>query len=84
MLSVGVNSEARKLAERTLREGSVKPAKIAYIATGAAKSAAKAAPLPLPAGGIHQLARENALVQKAQELFQAEIRDVVDLRDRGR
>jgi len=84
MLGITVNPDARKLAERVLREQGARPLKIVFVATGAAKPSAKSAALPLPAGGVHQLARENQLVQKAQELFQAEIRDVVDLRDRGR
>jgi DNA polymerase-3 subunit gamma/tau len=83
-LPIAINSEARKLAERILREGNVQPGKIAFVGAGTTKPASKAAALPLPAGGVHQLARENQLVQKAQDLFQAEIRDVVDLRDRSR
>jgi DNA polymerase-3 subunit gamma/tau len=81
MLSVAINADARKLAERLLRERGWMPAKIAFIATTAARTT-KPASLPLPAGGVAQLANENTLVQKARQLFDADIRDVVDLRDR--
>jgi len=85
MLPVAVNSEARRLAEQTARQIQALPAKLVFTATGASaiksKPAGKTDALPPRAGSVHQLAGENPLVQKAKELFQAEIRSVVDLRD---
>jgi DNA polymerase-3 subunit gamma/tau len=80
MLPLMLNSDARKLAERTLRDSGTQPARILFLASGQPKTPTKTAPLPLPAGGVHQLALENPLVQKARDLFQAEIRAVQDLR----
>jgi len=86
MLPVAINPEARKIAEqaaRTANAHNAQPARLVFTASGAAaKPSAKSAPLPVSSGSIHQLAGENPLVQKAKELFQAEIRSVVDLRDK--
>jgi DNA polymerase-3 subunit gamma/tau len=83
MLPVAINPQARKIAEQAARAANAHPARLVFTASGsAAKSPANAAPLPTPTGSVHQLAGENPLVQKAKELFQAEIRSVVDLRDK--
>jgi DNA polymerase-3 subunit gamma/tau len=84
MLGISVNPEARKIAEKALRDSGITPSRINLIATGASKPAAKAEFIERPAGDLQQLANENELVQKAKELFQADIRDVVDLRGRRR
>jgi DNA polymerase-3 subunit gamma/tau len=84
MLPVAINAEARKIAEKAARAVNAQPAKLVFVSGGSAtgaKSPGKAMPSMASAGSVQQMAGDNPLVQKAKELFQAEIRSVVDLRD---
>jgi DNA polymerase-3 subunit gamma/tau len=80
MLAVSINKEARQLAERALRDAGINPAKLTLVASPTAKPVAKEEVAPRAAGEVQRLANDNALVQKAKELFQADVRDVFDLR----
>jgi DNA polymerase-3 subunit gamma/tau len=80
MLALTINAEAEKLIRKELqRLGG--PARFMVIpGEGAAQSAAPMAP-PI-AGSIQEAALANPLVQRAQEIFKAEVRSVVDLRQK--
>jgi len=77
MLGLTVNSEAERIIRQELgRLGA--PARFQVVAGGATGSAS--APPPPPAGSIQKEALANPLVERAKEIFKAEVRSVVDLR----
>ncbi|MGP8268998.1 MAG: DNA polymerase III subunit gamma/tau [Terracidiphilus sp.] len=83
MLSLTVNAAAEKIIRRELQRLGA-PTRFlmvpgeGVVATAPA-SAKTAAP---PAGSIQQTALANPLVQRAQEIFRAEVRSVLDLRQK--
>jgi DNA polymerase-3 subunit gamma/tau len=77
MLGITVNAAAEKIIRQELQRLGA-PAR--FMVVPGEGSAAPAASAPPPsAGSIHQAALENPLVQRAREIFHAEIRSVVDL-----
>ena len=82
MLGLMMNAEAEKLVRAAVRPFSGQPPKpVQWVSGGAgAPAAAAAASRKAPVGSVQALALENPLVQQAKELFQAEVRSVVDLR----
>ena len=77
MLSLTINAAAEKIIRQELQRLGA-PARFMVVpGEGAAPAAAAAA--PVPAGSIHQAALAHPLVQRAREIFNAEIRSVVDL-----
>jgi DNA polymerase-3 subunit gamma/tau len=85
MLALTVNAEAEAICKKAMRAiGATQ--KLTFVpsengAAGAAKAPAKVA---APASGsMHSAALENPLVRRTQELFKAEIRSVLDLRDQN-
>jgi DNA polymerase-3 subunit gamma/tau len=82
MLSLTINSEAEKLCREALRSIGV-PQKIAFVpGEGAAQPSTGAGPKLAAGGSIQAAALDHPLVKKAQQLFQAEVRSVLDLRDK--
>jgi DNA polymerase-3 subunit gamma/tau len=90
MLSLTVNAEAEAICRKTMKAMGATQ-KIAFVpgengGTGAKagpgreSSARESAPI---AGSAHSAAMENPLVKKTQELFKADIRSVLDLRDKN-
>ncbi|HEX8712799.1 MAG TPA: DNA polymerase III subunit gamma/tau [Terracidiphilus sp.] len=80
MLGVMVNAGAEKILRTELQRLGA-PARFMVVpGEGAASAAAAAA--PPPAGSVHEAALANPLVQRAKEIFHAEIRSVVDLHQR--
>ncbi len=80
MLALTINAGAEAICRKAMKAiGATQ--KIAFIPgeNGAAPAAAKA-PAPI-AGSAQAEALKNPLVRKTQELFKAEIRSVLDLRD---
>jgi len=83
MLGLTVNAEAEAIARKAMRAvGAMQ--KIAFFPgeNGSAKSGS-APPAPPISGSAQSAALENPLVRKTQELFRAEIRSVLDLRDKS-
>ena len=78
MLSLTVNAAAEKVIGQVLQRLGAHARFLVVPGEGAASSQA-AAPAP-PAGSVQQQALAHPLVQKAKEIFNAEIRSVVDLR----
>jgi DNA polymerase III subunit gamma/tau len=80
MLALTINADAENICRKAMRAMGAAQ-KIAFVPSenGSAATAAKA-PVPL-AGSAQSAALENPLVRKAQELFKAEIRSVLDLRE---
>ena len=50
------------------------------VVPGESGSAGAAQDAPAPAGGVQEEALNNPLVQRAREIFKAEVRSVLDLR----
>jgi DNA polymerase-3 subunit gamma/tau len=81
MLSLMVNPEAEAIARKAMRTlGAMQ--KIAFI-PGEGGASSGSAPAPQISGSAQSAALDNPLVRKAQELFHAEIRSVLDLRDKN-
>ena len=82
MLALTMNAEADKLARAAVRPFAGQPPKPVQWVSGDG-APAKTAPRPAATGSVQARALENPLVQQARELFQAEVRSVVDLRGKG-
>jgi DNA polymerase III subunit gamma/tau len=79
MLALTINTDAENICRKAMRAVGATQ-KIAFVpGEGATPPAAKAA-APM-AGSLQAAALENPMVRKAQELFKAEIRSVLDLRE---
>ncbi len=80
MLSLTVNATAEKIIRQELKRLGAASLFMVVPGEGAAQPAAPmAAPI---AGSVHEAALANPLVQRAQEIFKAEVRSVVDLRQK--
>jgi DNA polymerase-3 subunit gamma/tau len=80
MLSVIVNPEADKIVRAVLRNSGAGSLKLVLLPGSANASAAKKL-RPARTGSVQAKAMEHPVVQQAQRLFNAEIRNVIDLRD---
>ncbi len=79
MLGLVMNPEADKIARGVMREKGVPPKLSVIPGEGAPGSAAAR---QMPQGSVNAQALENPLVKQAQELFRAEVRSILDLRDK--
>jgi DNA polymerase III subunit gamma/tau len=85
MLGLTMNSEAEKICREALRGiGETRKLVLLPGENGGSSSAKgpRSAERPAAQGSIQAVALENPLVRQAQELFQAEVRSVLDLRDK--
>ncbi len=80
MLSLTVNAAAEKIIRQELQRLGA-PARF-LVATGAGTVPAVVAPPVVPAGSVQEAALAHPLVKRAQEIFKAEVRSVVDLRQK--
>jgi len=85
MLALTVNGEAEAVVRKTMKAiGATQ--KIAFLpgenGANGTKGPGREAPAPL-SGSAQSAAMENPLVKKTQELFRADIRSVLDLRDKS-
>jgi DNA polymerase-3 subunit gamma/tau len=78
MLAITVNAAAEKIIRQELQRLGA-PARFLVVPSEGATSAATIATTPI-AGSIQQAALEHPMVQKAKEVFNAEVRSVLDLR----
>ena len=84
MLALTVNADAEAICRKTMKAMGATQ-KIAFVPgengqSGAKAGPSKAAATPI-AGSAQSVAMENPLVKKTKELFNADIRSVLDLRD---
>ncbi len=79
MLSLTVNSAAEKIIRQELQRLGAPARFLVVPGEGSAPATPAAAPV---AGSIQEAALEHPLVQRAKEIFNAEIRSVVDLRQK--
>jgi DNA polymerase-3 subunit gamma/tau len=80
MLSLTVNAAAEKIVKQELQRLGA-PLRF-LVVPGAANGKGVAAPASVAAGSIQEAALANPLVQRAREIFRAEVRSVVDLREK--
>jgi DNA polymerase-3 subunit gamma/tau len=80
MLPMVVNPEAEKIVRAALRDAGASALKLVLLPGTAAAAAAKKPRAPR-SGSAQAKAMEHPIVQQAQTLFNAEIRNVIDLRD---
>jgi DNA polymerase-3 subunit gamma/tau len=83
MLSLTMNPEAEKICREALR-GIGETRKLVALPgeNGSSTTTGPRAERPAAQGSIQAVALENPLVRQAQELFHAEVRSVLDLRDK--
>jgi DNA polymerase-3 subunit gamma/tau len=86
MLALTVNAAAEKIIRQELQRLGA-PTRFLVVpddrSTGTAQAAAPMTAMAAPlAGSIQEAALSNPLVQRAQEIFKAEVRSVVDLRQK--
>jgi DNA polymerase-3 subunit gamma/tau len=81
MLSLTVNAAAEKIIRQELQRLGA-PTRFMVVPGAAGASGSANGPIAAPAlgGSVHQAALDNPLVQRAKEIFKAEVRSVVDLR----
>jgi DNA polymerase-3 subunit gamma/tau len=79
MLPMVVNAEAEKIVKASLREAGAGTLKLVLM-PGTATAGAKK-PRAVKSGSVQAKAMEHPIVQQAQRLFNAEIRNVIDLRE---
>ncbi len=83
MLGLTMNADAERICRNALRDIGVTHKLVVLPGEGSAGSATPRSPVAArPRGGVQAQALENPLVQRAQELFGAEVRSVLDLRDK--
>jgi DNA polymerase III subunit gamma/tau len=80
MLSLTVNAAAEKLIRLELQRLGA-PARF-LVTTGAGTATTDVTPPVAPVGSVQEAALAHPLVQRAQEIFKAEVRSVVDLRQK--
>jgi DNA polymerase-3 subunit gamma/tau len=79
MLALTVNAAAEKIIRQELQRLGA-PTRFLVVA---GEGTVQAAPMPTPpAGSIQEAALANPLVQRAREIFKADVRSVVDLRQK--
>ncbi len=83
MLGLTMNGEAWKIVREALR-GAGATQKMTVVPGETAAEPSSGAPRTLSRDSIEAVALGNPLVRQAQELFQAEVRSVLDLRDKGK
>jgi DNA polymerase-3 subunit gamma/tau len=79
MLSMVINADAEKIVKVALRDAGAGALKLVLL-PGEKTSTAKK-PRAAKTGSVQAKAMEHPIVQRAQTLFNAEIRNVIDLRD---
>jgi DNA polymerase-3 subunit gamma/tau len=79
MLPMVINAEAERLIKSALRDAGAGALKLVLLP--GVKTAAAKKPRAAKSGSVQAKAMEHPIVQRAQTLFNAEIRNVIDLRD---
>jgi DNA polymerase-3 subunit gamma/tau len=81
MLALTINAAAEKIIRQELQRLGAPVRFLIVPGDGATSTAANLSAAPI-VGSIHETALNNPLVQRAKEIFQAEVRSVVDLRQK--
>jgi DNA polymerase-3 subunit gamma/tau len=82
MLGLTLNADADKIARAAMRPFAGQPPRPVQWVPGENGAKQKTADRPAPTGSVQAAALDNPLVRQAKQLFSAEVRSVVDLRDK--
>ena len=82
MLGLTMNGEAWKIVREALRAAGA--TQKMTVVPGEAAEPASGSPRVFSRDSIEAVALGNPLVRQAQEMFHAEVRSVLDLRDKGK
>jgi DNA polymerase-3 subunit gamma/tau len=80
MLSLTVNAAAEKIVRQELQNLGAPPR--FTVSGGEGTTTAVVEPIAAPVGGVQETALAHPLVKRAREIFHAEVRSVVDLRQK--
>jgi DNA polymerase-3 subunit gamma/tau len=80
MLPLVINPDVEKLVKAALRDSGAGALKLVLL-PGVKNAASTKKPRAAKSGSVQAKAMEHPIVQRAQTLFNAEIRNVIDLRD---
>jgi DNA polymerase-3 subunit gamma/tau len=80
MLALTINTAAEKIMRQELQRLGAPTRFVVVPGEGTAQAHLSEAPPPV--GSVHETALANPLVQRAKEIFNAEVRSVVDLRQK--
>jgi DNA polymerase-3 subunit gamma/tau len=80
MLPLVINADVEKLVKAALRDADAGALKLVLL-PGVKNAASAKKPRAAKSGSVQAKAMEHPIVQRAQTLFNAEIRNVIDLRD---
>jgi len=83
LIDVALGPEPKRLIQAALSKAAGRPLKFKMISGGAQVAAKPAAPRPTNGAGARSRAAADPIVQRMQEKFGAEIRTVIDHKDRG-
>jgi len=81
MLSLTVNAAAEKIVRQELQRLGTPTRFLVSAGEGSAPAMVAAAPIA-PVGSVQEAALAHPMVKRAQEIFKAEVRSVVDLRQK--
>jgi DNA polymerase-3 subunit gamma/tau len=85
MLGLTMNPEAEKIVKTAARQaGFTRPVTVVSVANGSSENGSQSAPAkrPAAAGSVQAQALAHPLVKQALELFNGEVRSVLDLREK--
>ncbi len=82
MIALTVNAAAEKIVRQELQRLGAPTRFVVLPGNGATSGAAVAPAPPAPAGSVREAALQHPMVRRAQEIFKAEVRSVVNLRQR--
>ncbi len=82
MIEMSFAADARRVASAAASGLAGRPIKL-FLEPGGTTQATSAAPRPAPNGSARNRAEQDPIVQRMKEMFGAEIRTVIDYREKG-
>ncbi|HME32623.1 MAG TPA: hypothetical protein VKG65_07720, partial [Terriglobales bacterium] len=83
LIDVALGPEPKRVIQTALNKAAGKPLKFKMVSSGMPVAAKSPAPRPANGEGARSRAQADPVVQRMQEKFGAEIRTVIDQKDRG-
>ena len=83
LIDVALGAEPKRVIQAALNKATGRPLRFKMVSGGAQVAPKPAAPRPTNGAGARSRAAADPIVQRMQEKFGAEIRTVIDHKDRG-
>src|SRR5271157_1910200 len=83
LIDVALGPEPKRVIQSALNKAAGRPLKFKMVSSGTPVAAKSPAPRPANGAGARSRAQADPVVQRMQEKFGAEIRTVIDQKDRG-